>query len=309
LTFDHDVVIVGGGPAGLTAGLHLSRAGLRAIVLEKELFGGSLQHTDHIADYPGFPNGISGAQLAAQIIEQATTNGVTLEQADVSGVELFSRSRWVACSDGRGFSCRVVILAAGTHYTRLGLDNEERFRGRGVVDCTPCDGGFFVDREVVVYGSTDYALRDALYLAELGGRVTVLAPEAELQAGPSLRDRARAHGAISVRQGVRLEAILGSDRVEGVVCATLDGERREQLRADGVLVRIGTEPSTHMLVDTVDLDANGYVVVDPDLRTSARFVLACGDIRSGSHPSVSAAVGDGALAAAKAAELVASMPD
>src|SRR5579864_936667 len=126
--WDYDVAIVGAGPAGLTAGLHLRLAGQRAVVLEKEMFGGALQHTDRLDDYPGFPEGISGAQLAGQMIEQATRQGVVLEQAEVSGIELFSRSRWVACSDGRGWSCAVVILAGGMHATRLGLANETRDR-------------------------------------------------------------------------------------------------------------------------------------------------------------------------------------
>src|SRR5437667_5993553 len=206
MALDFDVVIVGSGPAGLTAGLHLSRAGHRALVLEKELYGGNLQHTGQIDDYPGCPDGIVGAQLAGQMLEQATASGVTLDQGECTGVELFSRSRWVACSDGRGFSCGVVILACGTHYTRLGLANEENLRGRGVVDCTPCDAGFFVNRDVVVYGSNDYALRDARYLAELGARVTLLSPD-----DVHIRDlRFRAH------HGVRLAAIVGNDRGEGV---------------------------------------------------------------------------------------------
>jgi thioredoxin reductase (NADPH) len=304
VAFDYDVVIVGSGPAGLTAGLHLTRAGQRALVLERDLFGGNLQHADRIDDYAAFPDGITGADLAGKMIEEATSSGVTIEQADVSGVELFSRSRWVACSDGRGFSCGVVILAGGTHYQKLGLPNEEKFRGRGVVDCTPCDGGFFVDRDVVIYGSTDYALRDALYLADLGSRVTVLAPERELPSDSSWLARVESNAAIQVRRGVKLEAILGTDRLEGVSCSTIDGNGQERLDAYGLLVRIGMKPSTDMLEDVVDLDPDGYVVANEQLETSAQYVLACGDIRTGSARSVAAAVEDGAKAAAHAAELL-----
>jgi thioredoxin reductase (NADPH) len=296
--FDYDVAIIGGGPAGLTAGLHLQRAGYRAIVLEKEMFGGALQHTDVLQDYPGFPDGITGAQLAAQMIEQATRNGVTLEQAEVSGVELFSRSRWVACGDGRGWSCGVVIIAGGMHATRLGVANETKFVGRGVVDCTPCDGGFFVGRDVVIYGATEHALRDAAYLRDLGAHVTLLAPET---------DSVRALEGVAVRSGVRLTEIIGSDRVEAVRVTNVDGGS-EELPTYGVLIRTGFTPNTDYLEDVVELDASQRVTLNSVLETSAPFVLACGDIRSGARERVAAAVGDGATAAARAIELLISTP-
>jgi thioredoxin reductase (NADPH) len=299
---DYDVAIVGGGPAGLTAGLHLRLAGYRTVVLEKDMFGGALQHTDRLDDYPGFPDGISGAQLAGQMIEQATRRGVVLEQADVSGVELFSRSRWVACSDGRGFSCGVVILAGGMHATRLGLPNETRFVGRGVVDCTPCDGGFFVGQDVVVYGSTDHAVRDALYLTELGARVTLLAPDVELAAAAGWRSRLAAEPRIKVRYGVRLTQIIGSDRAEAVHVSSADGQ--EDIAARGVLVRIGLEPNTTELEDSVELGEDRRVIVNAQYETSADYVLACGDIRAGARQRVASAVGDGAAAAARAAEIL-----
>jgi len=294
--WDYDVAIVGAGPAGLTAGLHLRLAGQRAVVLEKEMFGGALQHTDRLDDYPGFPEGISGAQLAGQMIEQATRQGVVLEQAEVSGIELFSRSRWVACSDGRGFSCGVVILAGGMHATRLGLPNETRFLGRGVVDCTPCDGGFFVGKDVVIYGATDHALRDAVYLRDIGARVTVLAPSPSVDASEEWVKRA---SDIPLRLGVRLTGILGSDRVEAVRL-----EDGEELATQGVLVRVGQKPNTRELEDIVELSEDRRVVVNGSLETSAPFVLACGDIRGGARTTVASAVGDGANAAARAVEIL-----
>jgi thioredoxin reductase (NADPH) len=304
VAFDYEVVIVGGGPAGLTAGLHLRQADVRVLVLEKDMFGGALQHTDRLDDYPGFPDGITGAQLAGQMIEHATRCGVVLEQADVSGVELFSRSRWVACGDGRGFSCGVVILAGGMHATRLGLPNEAKFVGRGVVDCTPCDGGFFVGHEVVIYGSTDHALRDALYLSELGARVTLLTPHGQFAASPVWVTRVQANSNIKVRHGLRLTEIAGSDRVESVRCAGAEGD--EELPARGVLVRMGLEPNTRELEDVVELAEDRCVIVNPLLETSAEYVLACGDIRAGARPRVAAAVGDGAVAAARAVEILQS---
>jgi thioredoxin reductase (NADPH) len=250
-------------------------------VLEKDLFGGALQHTAWIDDYPPFPDGIAGADLAGKLIDVATAAGASVEHGEVSGIELFKRSRWVACSDGRGFSCGVVILACGTHYTRLGLENEDKFRGRGVVDCTPCDGGFFVDRDVVVYGSTDYARRDARYLSGLGAHVTQLAP-----------DRFRVQG------------IVGSDRLEGIDCVDLSSGAATRIRVQGLLVRIGNEASSGPFADLVNLDAEDRVVVSDCFETSAPYVLACGDIRSGTASSITSAVADGERAAARAVELL-----
>jgi thioredoxin reductase len=201
----------------------------------------------------------------------------------------------------------VVILAGGMHYRRLGLANEERFRGRGVVDCTPCDGGFFVGREVAIYGSTDHALRDAVYLAELGARVTVLAPEDELQATSWWQERARSVAGIGFRHGVRLTEIVGSDRVEGVRITPVGGDAEETLAVQGVLVRVGLDPSSDGLEDVVDLDEARRVVTNALLETSAPYVLACGDVRSGARTSVAAAVGEGAAAAARAIELLLSL--
>lgn len=297
--FEFDAVIVGGGPAGLTAGMHLAMAGHRALVLEKELWGGQLQHADRIADYPGFRDGITGANLAAGMIEQATARGVRLEQAEASGVEMFSRSRWVACADGRAFSCGVVILAGGSHFTRLGVPGEQSFVGRGVIDCTPCDGGFFVGKPVFVHGANEWAVVDALYLDGLGADVTLLVPGDTLEARPSLLAEAEQ---LKLRFGSSIKAIVGSDRVEAVDLG--DGER---LAASGVAIRVGLQPGTDWLDSLVDLDDDRRVAANARLETSASYVLVAGDIRSGSRQRVASAVGDGATAAARAAELLSQL--
>ena len=290
---DYDVVIVGAGPAGLTAALHLAQAGHPTIALERDMFGGNLQHTARIDDYSAYPDGITGANLAAKMIEQATSAGVVLEQAEVSGIELFSRSRWVACADGRGFSCKVVILAGGTRYQQLGLPNEERLRGRGVIDCTPCDGGFFVGESVAVYGSSRYAMADATYLASLGAKVTLLAPETDV---PPTDD-------IDFRGGVHLVGILGDDRVDGVVWMAAATQQEEKLAVRGVAIRTASVPNTEQLSDVVDCDPDGRIVTDAHLETSAAYVLACGDIRAGSRGGVASAVEDGSRAAHEAIRL------
>jgi thioredoxin reductase (NADPH) len=269
--FDYDVIIVGSGPAGLTAGSVLAGAGRRTLVLERDVYGGALQHIDRIDDYSKYPNGITGADLATALLDQASADGVLLDQADVTGVEVFSRSRFVATSEGRGLSCGVVILAGGTRFRSLGLPAEMRLRGRGVIDCTPCDAGFYIGKPVVVVGSGAYAERDARYFSAMGAEVRVL---------PSV------------------DAILGEERVEGVMYQT------EKVTAAGVAVRLGLVPNTEWVSDMLELDSDSRVPVDPSMDTEVRFVLAAGDLRSGSPCTVAAAVADGEIAAAQALRLL-----
>ena len=299
MAWEYDAVIVGGGPAGLSAGIHLSRMGHRALILEKDLWGGQLQHAERIDDYPGFRNGITGANLASEMIEHATASGVRFEQGEASGVEMFSRSRWVACSDGRAFSCGVVILAGGAHFTRLGVPGERSFVGRGVIDCTPCDGGFFVGKPVVVQGANDWAVVDALYLDGLGADVTLLVPGDTLEARPSLQTEA---SRLKLRYKSSIKSIVGSDRVEAVKLAD-----DEHVQAAGVAIRVGLQPATDWLGELVELDESRRIVANDRLETSAYYVLVAGDIRGGSRQRVATAVGDGANAAARAADLLANL--
>jgi thioredoxin reductase (NADPH) len=305
--FDYDAIIIGSGPAGLTAGLLLSRGGRRALLLERGTYGGSLEDIDVIEDYPGFPAGVTGAQLGAAMAEQAVAAGLDLQQGEVTAVELFSSGRWVVRDDGRSHSAGVVIVAAGTRFRRLGVPGEERLRGRGVIDCTPCDAGLFRGRAVAVCGSDDHALADALYLARFVARVTVLEPGPAPRAGPPLRERAAADARIALRVGVRVDEILGADRVEGLALTDAATGAPERLAVEGVVVRVGSEPNTDGVADVLDLDAGGRIAVNGALETSAPYVLAAGDVRAGSRPRIAAAVGDGAAAAMRAEELLAGL--
>ena len=295
--FDYDVIIVGSGPAGLTAGSQLAQAGHPTLVVERDVYGGALQHIDRIDDFDAYPEGISGADLASHLLDRATGDGVTLDQADVTGVEVFSRSRWVACSDGRGFSCAVVLLCGGACFRSLGLPAEQRLRGRGIIDCTPCDAGFYRDKPVVVVGSDDYAVRDAAHLASMGARVTLLSDADRLATERKLDD-------VDIRLGARVESIVGDERVERVTFNSGALQEVQEITAAGIAVRIGLEPNTDWLVDLFELDSEGRIPVDPRADTELRFVLAAGDIRSGTSLTVQAAVADGRLAAARASELL-----
>jgi thioredoxin reductase (NADPH) len=301
--FDFDVVIVGGGPAGLVAGTHLGRRGRRVLVLERELFGGNLKNVDTLAGQPGLPDGAdAGAELASRMAEEAQAAGAQLREAEVTEVEAFSSTRWVGCADGRGYSAAVVVAASGTSFRKLGVPGEEEFLGRGVIDCVPCDGGLFLGRTVAVCGSGDHALSDALYLAKLAGRVIVLAEGPALQADAGLRERALAEPRIEVRCGVAVRAVLGSDRVEGL--ALTGAGEGETLPVEGVAVRVGSLPNSDFLADVVDLDPEGRVLAGEALETSRPLILAVGDIRTGSPGQVAAAIRDGEAAARTAERLL-----
>ncbi|HLH70620.1 MAG TPA: NAD(P)/FAD-dependent oxidoreductase [Candidatus Dormibacteraeota bacterium] len=299
---DYDVVIVGGGPAGLSAGLRLSQAGCRTLVLERELFGGNLKHVERVDDIPEFGAPISGAQLASEMAERAVASGARLEETEVIGIETYSGTRWVACDGGRGYSTSVVIVASGCRSTKLGLPGEERLLGRGVIDCVPCDGGLFRGRVVAVYGSGDHALADALHLARLASKVILVTQAANLAGSEPLQKLVLGEPCIEVRPGRSLQAISGDEQVEAIVLSRTDNGEQESVAVDGVVIRIGTTPNTEFLEGMVELDANGQVVTDPNLDTSSPYVLAAGDVRRGAQPRVGTAITDGAAAARRAAE-------
>jgi len=294
--FDWDAVIIGGGPAGLTAGLYLSRGNWRTLLLDKESFGGYIKNIELIENYPGFADGISGAQLGTEMVNQATKYGLTLEQAEVTGVELFSSSKWVACADGKGYTTAAVIIAGGSVPKKLGVPGEEKLRGRGVISCAFCDGSQFVDRVVAVCGGGDSGITEALYLAKLASRVIVIEMMPKLNATAILQDRVRANPKMEVRCGVKVEAILGDNQVEGIEVVKEGNGQKETLKVDGVLVHVGLDPNTGYLEGVVPLDSQKQIIVNQWMETEVPGIFAAGDIRSGSPRQVVAAVGDGATA-------------
>lgn len=302
--FDYDAVIVGGGPAGLAAGLYLSRAKRRAVLIERDLFGGNLKNIEWVENYPGYAEGVSGAQLASEMVKQATRYGLQIEQGEVTGIEFFSSCRWVGCADGQGFTTAVVIIAAGARPRKLGVPGEDTLAGKGVFSCALCDGGHFLDRTVVVCGSGDSAVTEALYLTNLAAKVVLLARGPALKATAVLQERARTNPKLEIRCGSRVEAILGDGRVESIECFETESGLVCTLPADGVLVRVGVEPNTSYLDSVVAVDEGGQILVDARMETETPFILAAGDIRSGSPRQIVTAASDGAVAAIRAEALL-----
>jgi thioredoxin reductase (NADPH) len=300
--FDWDVVIIGGGPAGLAAGLYLSRAGRRPLLLEKDAAGGYTRNIESIENYPGFAAGVPGAQLAAEMVNQAVKYGLQLETAEVTGLELFSGTRYVGCSRGQGYTTNVVIFAGGSKNKKLGVPGEAELLGKGVFECALCDGGHFADKVVAVCGGGDSGLTEALYMSKIASKVIIIEAMPQLTATAVLRERVKANPKIEVRCGVRVEAITGGEKVEAVELAA--GARKESLKVDGVLVHIGLVPNTAYLDGIVPLDEHGQIIVNQKMAAEVPYVLAAGDIRSGSPRQVVTAVGDGAVAAVTAQRLL-----
>jgi thioredoxin reductase (NADPH) len=302
--FDCDAVIIGGGPAGLTAGLYLGRANLRAILLEKENFGGPVKNVEWIENYPGFIKGVSGAQLASQMVDQASQYGLELERGEAVGIELFSSCRVVACADGKSYTTMVVIITGGSRPKKLGVPGEDKLQGKGIFHCALCDGGEFTDRVVAVCGGGDSGLTEALYMTKLASKVILVEAMPALTACAVLQERAGANPKLEIRCGRKVETIVGENKVEALVLVEAGNNKRETLKVDGVLVHIGIDPNTAYLRGIVPLDNQGQIIVNHKMETEVPYIFAAGDIRSNSPRQVVTAVGDGATAAIWAQRLI-----
>jgi thioredoxin reductase (NADPH) len=302
--FDWDVVIVGGGPAGLAAGLYLGRASRRVLLLDKDTPGGYIRNIALIENYPGFSGGVPGAQLAAAMVKQAQQFGLQTETAEVTGIEVFSGTRYVACSRGQGFTTGVIIIAGGSRNKKLGVPGETELAGKGVFECAFCDGGHYAGKVVAVCGGGDSGVSEALYMSKIASKVILVEAMPALTATGVLQDRVRANPNIEVRCGVKVEAILGTDKVEAIEVLDIAAGWKEALKVDGVLVHIGLDPNTGYLEGVVPLDKQGQVIVNGKMETEVPYLLAAGDIRSGSPRQVVTAVGDGAIAAITAQRML-----
>ena len=294
--FDYDAVIIGGGPAGLTAGLYLCRGNWRTLLVDKESPGGYIKNIELIENYPGFSNGVAGSQLAAQMVKQATTFGLKFEQAEVSTIEIFSSSKWVGCINGKGFTTGAVIFAGGSVPKRLGVPGEEEFRDKGVINCAFCDGGQFARKTIVVCGGGDSGITEALYLSKIADKVIVVEAMPQLNATAILQDRLKANPKMEVYTGTMVKEIIGNGQVEGIRIVRNGESEEDIIKTDGVLVHIGLDPNTSYLEGIVPLTNNGQIEVNEWMETDLPGIFAAGDIRSDSPRQVSAAVGDGAAA-------------
>lgn len=302
----HDLLIIGGGPAGLTAALYGARGGLDTVVLEMGAPGGQAGLTDRIENYPGFPEGITGLELAMKFAEQAQRFGAKLETTTVQGVNFTGPVKKVLSSSGT-FEARAVIIASGAHPRPLGVPGEEEFRGRGVSYCATCDGAFFRNKKVAVVGGGDSAVEEALFLTRFASQVTIIHRRDTLRAAKILQERARDNPKISFAWNTVVTKIKGGGKVEGLELKDVGSGAVREEAFDGVFIFIGLEPNTAFLKGAVTLDEEGYIVTRKELATSVPGVFAAGDVRVKEFRQVSTAVGDGAVAAMAAERYLANL--
>jgi len=291
----YDVVIAGGGPAGITAALYAGRSRLRTIVLESVTPGGWAIITEEIENYPGAGT-TRGAELIDTMVEQAKAFGAEFRTGEVTGLGRSGAGIEVAVGDER-ITAKAVIVATGTAYRKLGVPGEEELAGRGVSYCATCDGPFYRDLDVAVVGGGDSALQEALFLTTFAKKVYLIHRRDEFRAVPILRERVIANEKIECLCSTVVESVLGEKGVEALGIRDLKTDEARELPVSGVFMFVGLEPRTAFLEGVVERDERGFIITDDAMRTSFEGVLAAGDCRVKFLRQVSTAVGDGATAA------------
>jgi thioredoxin reductase (NADPH) len=291
-----DMVIIGGGPAGLTAALYGARAKMDLALYEKGAYGGQMTTTAHIENYPGFPDGIGGFELADLMQKQAEAFGLSIEYNSINSISKEGDLFILDTSNGE-VTARSVVICTGAIPNKLGIPGEEKLTGRGVSYCATCDGALYRERKVAVVGGGDSAVEEALFLTRFAGEVHIIHRRDELRAIPLVRDRALEHEKITMQWNSVVEEVMGDDEVTELTLKDVNSGDNRTLAVDGVFIYVGISPQTDFLSGLVETDESGYIVTDHNMSSSVPGIYAAGDVRHGSIRQVSAAVGDGATAA------------
>jgi thioredoxin reductase (NADPH) len=294
---DFDVVIIGSGPAGLSAGIYLTRGKYKTLVIENENLGGQITKVEWIENYPGFSKGIAGPQLASEMLAQAANFGLQIDLGEVAGIELYSRSRCIQLTDGRSITSKAIVIASGCHRMKLGVPGESDLENKGVFSCALCDGVQFTGKKVAICGGGDSGLTEAIYMTKLASSVLLLEATKSLTASPILQERARNILNLKIKCDTKVTAIIGDSQVEAIELEYVASKVKEAIKVDGVLVDIGMKPNTNFLKNIVPLDARGYILVNEKMETGVPYIYAAGDVRCGSLGQVVTGVNDGAVAA------------
>ncbi|MBI5181749.1 MAG: thioredoxin-disulfide reductase [Nitrospirae bacterium] len=294
---EYDIIIIGGGPAGLTAGLYTSRARLDTLLIERALIGGQIVTTDKVENYPGFEQGISGPELVKHMELQAKRFGLEIISGRVVSAEDKGDSKSIRLEDGNQYTCKAIIIASGAEPAKLEVEGEDKYRGRGVSYCATCDGAFFKNLKIAVIGGGDSAIEEALFLTKFASEVYVVHRRNELRATKILQERLFANPKIKMVWDSVVEKIEGDDFIKAVLLKNVKTQGKTLLNVDGIFIYVGTRPNTEFLPNNIKLNEKGYIITDDNMATSVPGIFAAGDIRAKLLKQVSTAVGDGATAA------------
>lgn len=294
---NHDVIMVGAGPTALAAAIYTTREDIETVLYEKAAIGGLAAITDRVDNYPGFPEGIDGLELAENLRKQAERFGAKIELAEVTNIERLDDNIKMATTDGNRYS-KAVLIATGSEYKKLGIEGEDTYYARGVHYCATCDGAFYRDKKLVVVGGGNSAVQESLFLTRFASHIDLLV-RSQLKASDVLIHQLRINSKITVHIGVTTDEIIGDGKfVNKVIGTNVKTGKKVEFAPDGVFVFIGLKPNTGFLQNSgIKLDQVGFIETDESMRTNLEGVFAAGDVRSGATMQIASAVGEGATAA------------
>lgn len=300
----YDVIIIGGGPAGYTAALYCGRAAMKTLLLEKYMPGGQMVTTEHIDNYPGFPEGIDGVTLAMNMEKQAERFQIEHKMEEIISVKTEGQIKEITVANGTTYTSRAIIVASGASPRELGLEEESALRGKGVSYCATCDGAFFRNKTVVVIGGGDTAAADAVFLSKLCKQVYIIHRRNVLRAAAIYYDVLKQAENVTFVWDSTVEEILHEQTVSGVKVKNKNTGEVSTIECQGIFVAVGNVPNTDLLKGQLELDGNGYVVADESTKSSQLGVFVAGDVRTKPLRQVVTAVADGAVAAYMAEEYI-----
>jgi thioredoxin reductase (NADPH) len=292
----YEVIIIGGGPAGLTAGLYTSRSRFNTLLIEIGLLGGQMTTTEVIENYPGFPQGINGDELSRLMEEQAKRFGLEVVSQEVVEVKLEGERKLVK-TDESTYLCEALIICTGTEYRKLGIPGEKEFTGKGVSYCATCDGAFFKDSQIVVVGGGDSALTEALFLTKFAKELTIIHRRDALRGTKIYQERVLSNPKIKMLWNSVVQRIKGDSIVRSIVIKNVKTGEIDEFNTEGVFLFVGVSPRTQFLKNLITFDEAGYIVTDENCETSIKGIFAAGDCRKRLLRQIATAVGDGATAA------------
>jgi len=291
----YDLIIIGGGPAGLTAGLYARRARLNTLLIERLIPGGQILTTDWVDNYPGFPDGVSGFDLVEKMRRQAERFELPIVNDEITSLSIQGNDKLITGAQ-ETYTAKTVIIASGAIYKKLGIPGENLLGGKGVSYCATCDGPFYRDQAIAVVGGGDTAVQEAIFLTRFAKKIYLIHRRDQLRACRILQEKALANPIIQPVWNAVVESILGTEGVEGLRLKMVDGSPDRELPVTGIFIFVGIQPNTDWLNKTLALDTQGFIRTNDRLATSIRGIFAAGDVRHKQLRQISTAVGDGATA-------------